>query len=145
MTGERMPERTIDVLIADDNFASRQWLVRLLNQYAKVRLREVRDGREAVLEFARRPAEITFLDIDMPEMNGMEALGEIRQHHPSAFIVMVSALSALDKVQAALAHGVNGFIVKPYSAQRIVDILGRYAAASASPPAAAQGSNSTTN
>ncbi|MGM9486736.1 response regulator transcription factor [Ideonella sp. YS5] len=119
--------RPLKVLAADDNFASRQWLARLLRQLAPVELREVRDGREALEAFHLARPDVVFLDIDMPELDGMQVLKEIRQADPQAFVVMVSALSSAAKVQQALELGVSGFIVKPYSAQRVVDILHRLA------------------
>jgi len=122
-------DRPLKVLIADGNFAGRQLLARLLRQLAPIEVTEARTGLAAVEAFRLATPDITFLDIDMPEMDGMQALQNLRQAQPEAFIVMVLALSAAQTVQQALALGVNGFIVKPYSGHRLLAILERYALA----------------
>lgn len=128
--------RVLRVLIADDDFGSRQLLGRLLNQFTRAQVCEARNGREAVEQFRLWSPDISFLDIDMPERDGLDVLAEIRSTGAPAFVVMVSALGSLAKVQQALELGVKGFIVKPYSARRVVDTLRRYAAEPAAHAAA---------
>ena len=114
------------ILIADDAFDSRQLLSRLLSRLVNADIHEARHGLAASQEYRLTRPQITFLDIDMPERDGMAVLKEIRDIDPNAFVVMVSAHSAIDKVQEAIAMGIGGFVVKPYSAQRIVDVLNKY-------------------
>jgi len=116
------------VLIVDDTFSSRQLLARMLNQVARLVIHEARDGDSAVAQYQRMRPQITFLDIDMPNKNGMDVLKEIRALDPSAYVVMVSAAGSIDTVQAALALGVGGFVVKPFSERRILDVMRKYAA-----------------
>ena len=122
-------DRPLKVLVADDNFAGRQLLSRLIGQLVHVRITEARTGLEAIEAFRLGQPDITFLDIDMPEMDGLQALQNIRETTPDAFVVMVSAMSSARTVQQALSLGVSGFIVKPYSGHRLIGILKRYAAA----------------
>ncbi len=118
----------LKILVADDTFASRQLLVRMLRQHVRAHVHEARHGLEAVQEFRALRPQITFLDIDMPEMDGMAVLEEIRGIEHDGFVVMVSAHGSLKKVQDALSLGVDGFVVKPFSGQRILDVLNKYAA-----------------
>ena len=116
------------ILIADDAFDSRQLLVRMLRSLTHADLHEVRDGEAAVREFeAMRPA-ITLLDVEMPLLDGMAALERIRESDPEAFVVIVSGNGRLETVQRAMSLGVGGFIVKPYSEQRVAAVLNTYAA-----------------
>jgi len=114
------------ILIADDAFDSRQLLARLLHQCVRAEVIEVRDGLAAIERFELIKPQITFLDIDMPGLDGMQVLERIRVVDPKAFVVMVSGSGAIKNVQAALALGVSGFVVKPYRPQRIVDMLHKY-------------------
>lgn len=114
------------ILVADDAFDSRQLLARLLRQHAHVEVSEVRDGLAAFEHYALTRPQITFLDIEMPGLDGMQVLERIRTVDPKAFVVMVSGSGALENVQAALALDVSGFVVKPYRPQRIVDVLHKY-------------------
>jgi two-component system chemotaxis response regulator CheY len=124
----------VKILVADDNFSGRQLLTRLLRQCTDAELIEARDGAEAVRLFGLARPQVCFLDIDMPELDGMAALKEMRGTDVDAFIVMVSAFSAADKVQEAVSLGIGGFVVKPYSARRIHDVLARYASATGRAP-----------
>lgn len=118
----------VKVLVADDAFDSRQWLTRLLRQFMRVHLIEARDGLEAIEAFRLLSPDIMFLDIDMPEKDGLAVLKDIRDVGSPAFVVIVSAHGGAAKVSEAVSLGVNGFVVKPYSARRILEILELYAA-----------------
>lgn len=114
------------ILIADDAFDSRQLLARLLHQWARCAVIEVRDGLAAFERYELVRPQLTFLDIEMPKLDGMQVLERIRAVDPKAFVVLVSGQGALKNVQAALALGVSGFVVKPYRPQRIFDMLHKY-------------------
>lgn len=120
-------EHYCDVLIADDTGHSREILAALLRQFAHgVKIREARDGGEALSAWRQLKPRVTFLDIDMPGQDGLAVLKAIHEEDPSAFVAMVSGLSSVDNVRKALATGASGFIVKPYKPQRIIDVLERY-------------------
>lgn len=125
-----MSDRTT-ILVADDSFDSRQLLTRLLGQHVDAEIVEVRNGQDAIEEFERLRPDLTFLDIDMPDRSGIDVLREVRAGAPTAFVVMVTGVSSAQKVQEALALGVGGFVVKPYSARRIFDVVRKYEAESA--------------
>jgi two-component system chemotaxis response regulator CheY len=116
------------IVIADDSFDSRQILARLLRQYVDADIVETRNGVDAWTECQRIKPQITFLDIDMPGRDGLEVLSDIRADDPKAFVVLVSGLSAVETVMKAISLGAGGFVVKPYAAQRILDVLQKYVA-----------------
>ena len=116
-----------DVLVADDSGHAREILSALLRQFCPgIEIREVRDGAAVVEAWVQWEPRITFLDIDMPGQNGLEILQALRENSPQAFVAMVTGHSSIQNVQVALAGGANGFIVKPFKPQRIVDVLERY-------------------
>ena len=116
-----------DVLIADDTGASRELLSAILRNFAgPLDIREARNGQEAVTLWQQLRPRITLLDIDMPGLDGLSALQQLRTIDPGAFVAMVSGGSSIDNVKQALALGAAGFVIKPYKPQRIVDLLQRY-------------------
>jgi two-component system chemotaxis response regulator CheY len=129
MTGSSTtPEARPVALVADDAHDSRTLLANML-RHAGLRVVEARDGAQAQTLFQEARPVLTFLDIDMPGTDGFAALEAIRALDPKATVVIVSATSSLANVQQTMQLGALGFVVKPYSAKRIIEIL-RQAAAS---------------
>ncbi len=116
------------ILVAEDVGSSRIWLVHLLRQFTVADLHEARDGPTALEMFRSLRPALTFLDIQMPGLDGMDVLAKIRaEGETSAFVVIVSGHSEPGIVLRASKLGVGGFVVKPYSAARVMAILIRYA------------------
>ncbi|MCL4739804.1 MAG: response regulator [Burkholderiaceae bacterium] len=125
----RAADRPRRILVADDVGDSRVLLVRLLRQFTAAEIHEARDGSRALERFRRLRPDITLLDVDMPERDGMSVLNEIRRDGDTeAFVAMVTARSEAGLVHDAVAQGVGSFVVKPYSARRVLDMLQRYVA-----------------
>ena len=120
----------VTILVVDDKNDSRQLLMRMLRQATRALVLEARDGDQAVNDFLAHQPALTFLDIDMPGTNGLAALSAIRAVSPDASIVMVSGTSSASNVKEALALGAAGFVVKPYSAGRILAVLEKFEKAS---------------
>ena len=114
---------TISVLIADDESLMRQLLASILRSMGYQNIKFAADGPQAVEAINDDGIQIAFLDIDMPGFTGLEVLGIVKETRPDCFLVIVSAHSALDNVMASLSAGARGFIVKPYNAQKIHDVL----------------------
>jgi len=124
-------KRGCDVLLADDAGPSREILSAILRNFASgLRLHEVRNGADAVQAWRSLSPHVTMLDLDMPGLDGLQALQQIREADPTSFVAIVSAGSSLDNVRKALALGASGFVVKPYKPQRILDVLKKYETAS---------------
>jgi YesN/AraC family two-component response regulator len=123
----RPAARPLRILIADDTPAIREILTRMLRQSVDAQHFEARNGHEAVREYRAKLPHLVFLDIDMPGSDGLSALKEIRSIDPEAYVVIVSGHGSLEKVQQALALGVAGFVVKPFSSKRIAEVLQKFA------------------
>jgi two-component system chemotaxis response regulator CheY len=126
-SGMAVAARELRILIADDTPAIREILVRMLRQSVDAQHFEARNGLEAVREYRAKLPHLSFLDIDMPGADGLTALKEIRSFDPQAYVVIVSGHGSLEKVQEALALGVAGFVVKPFSSKRIAEVLQKFA------------------
>lgn len=110
------------VLIAEDEALIRMDLKEMLEEEGHEIVGEARNGREA-LDMARelRP-DVIFMDIQMPEMNGIEAAEAITAE-AIAPVVMVTAFSQTSYVEQAAASGAMAYIVKPFTRKDIVPAM----------------------
>jgi two-component system chemotaxis response regulator CheY len=83
------------------------------------------NGKEAVDKYFELRPDIVTMDITMPEMDGVEALTEIKKKDPSAKIVMISALGQESWVRKAIILGASGFVIKPYKEEHIIQTLNK--------------------
>lgn len=114
-------------IVADDVMETRELLRHTLEKCGCNVLCTAEDGDDALEKIHRHHPDIVFVDIDMPKKNGLQVLRALKDANIEAFVVMVSGHSTLENVQAALGQGAQGFIVKPFTMQRVQQILVKYA------------------
>ncbi|MGZ3157550.1 MAG: response regulator [Burkholderiaceae bacterium] len=114
------------ILIADDNVVSLELLRGILVNFGCRNIQKYRNGKDAVEAYKNEQSDVLFLDIEMPEMNGLETLKAIRAINPDAFVAIVSGETSITNIQESLSSGAQGFVVKPYSPSRIQEILDKY-------------------
>src|SRR5882757_7336694 len=117
------------VLIVDDDPFIRKLIATTLEDVAGFELAEASNGAEAVAVAASAAPQLIFLDIDMPEMDGLEACRQIRASPATAesTIVMLTAAAADGVEREAESAGADLFLTKPFSPLellRLVDELG---------------------
>jgi DNA-binding NarL/FixJ family response regulator len=116
-------KKPLRIVIADDDAITSGALRILLNEHGCQVIGEARDGERAVeLCEAHRP-DIAFLDINMPRLDGHQAVERIRACAPDTGMIMITSVPTLDNVQRALQSGITGFVVKPFSAVKVVDAI----------------------
>jgi len=113
----------IKIVIADDDATTRFVLRLQLQEQLYSVVGEAADGEKAIEVCAQYKPDIAFIDIQMPNMNGLEASMQIRQQFPNISIIMISALSTLDNVKQAMQAGASGFVVKPFSAIKLTEAI----------------------
>lgn len=118
--------RSLRILIADDDATTRYALRLLLRHAGHEIVGEASDGEKAVELCQAQGPQIAFLDIDMPQMDGHEAARRIRRMHPGIGLIMVSAASTVENVQAALHAGASGFVVKPFNAGKVEEAIANW-------------------
>jgi two-component system chemotaxis response regulator CheY len=121
------------VLIVDDDQFIRRLIATTLEDVAGFDLHEAADGREALQVAAEQAPTLVFLDVDMPELNGIDACRALRQQESTsgATIVMLTAAHGDEVERRAEAAGADLFLTKPFSPLdllRLVDELGDKAA-----------------
>ena len=83
------------------------------------------NGEEAWRSFSKHGPVVTFLDIAMPGIDGIEALRRIRMIDPEAVVVMLTASSDQQTVLLAVEAGASDFITKPATVARLKDAMER--------------------
>ncbi|CEI72285.1 MULTISPECIES: response regulator [Romboutsia] len=113
------------VLIVDDAAFMRMSIRNMLENNGFEIVGEAENGVMAIEKYKELQPEVVTMDITMPEMDGLEALREIKKIDPSASVVMVSALGQEARMKEAIIYGAKGFIVKPFKEEIIVSALSK--------------------
>jgi DNA-binding response OmpR family regulator len=104
---------SIRILVADDYEGWRCKVCQLLQAHPEFQvIGEASDGSEAVQKAAELNPDLILLDINLPELNGIEAARRIRQLSSSSKILFLSQYNSLDVVRAALSTGALGYVCK---------------------------------
>ncbi|TMN21392.1 response regulator [Lentibacillus cibarius] len=111
------------ILVTDDAAFMRMQLKNNLTQLGHEVIGEAENGQDAVEKYKELEPELITMDITMPEMNGVEAVKEIKKLNSDVKIIMCSAMGQQEMVLEAIRAGANDFIVKPFSADRIKEAL----------------------
>ncbi|RYD50754.1 MAG: response regulator [Sphingobacteriales bacterium] len=128
--GAMMKERlmkpaVLNLLFVEDEPTIRQLLNNLLATSGHS-LSFAANSEDAVRAYIRKPPHIVFLDINLPDVSGLELLELIGKYDPKAHAVMLTSSGAQEKVKTAVQQGVKGYIVKPFSRQKLAECIDRY-------------------
>ena len=112
--GEVVSDRKpIRLLVADDHALLRQGIASLVGLESDMKMvAEASTGREAVEQFKAHRPDITLMDLQMPEMSGIEAMIAIRSEFPNARIIVLTTYAGDVQVMRALKAGARGYILK---------------------------------
>jgi two-component system, chemotaxis family, chemotaxis protein CheY len=113
------------VLVVDDSAVATRQLVKIVEGLTGFTVVATAvDGTEGIKLYERHKPDLVFLDVVMPVLNGIECLRTIMQITPTARVVVVSSLGAVDRdVEEALRLGARGVINKPFDAKRVADTI----------------------
>ncbi|HEY9582138.1 MAG TPA: response regulator, partial [Savagea sp.] len=106
---------TIRVLVVDDSAFMRKIISDILNKHPKIEVIDVaRNGKEAVEKTIRLKPDVITLDIEMPIMDGLEALDHIMKEVPTPVVMLSSmAKASSDSTMVAIEKGAVDFVAKP--------------------------------
>ncbi|MPX72382.1 response regulator [Moraxella catarrhalis] len=104
---------SIKVLVVDDHDLVRMGITRMLDDDANIEvIGEAIDGDSAVMQVRALSPDVVLLDVNMPNINGVEATRRIKQFNPNIKVLAVSSLTAQPYPSMLLKAGVNGYITK---------------------------------
>ena len=111
------------VLIVDDAAFMRMMIKDILEKNGFEVVGEASNGQIAVDLYKKEKPDIVTMDITMPDMDGIEAVKQIRAFSPEAKIIMCSAMWQQSMVMDAIRAGAKDFIVKPFQADRVLEAV----------------------
>ena len=112
------------ILVAEDNPSNQKVLVEMLKRMG-YRADAVADGREVIEALERRPYDLIFMDVKMPEMDGLLATKEIRRRWPTngPKIIAITAYALSGDREKCLEAGMDGYIAKPVQKAELAKVL----------------------
>jgi DNA-binding NarL/FixJ family response regulator len=114
----------IRVLAVDDHALLRDGIAALIGNQADMELvAEASNGREAVELFRQHHPDVTLMDLQMPEMGGIDALSAIRGEFPEARIIVLTTYAGDVQVFRALKAGARGFLLKGLLRKELLDTI----------------------
>ena len=120
-------DKNIRILIVDDFSTMRRIIKNLLNDLGFFNTAEADDGTSALVELQREPFDMVITDWNMPGMPGIELLRAIRKDPALAKmpVLLVTAEAKREQIIEAAQAGVNGYVIKPFTAATLNDKLGK--------------------
>ncbi len=114
----------IRILIVDDHPVVREGLVALIERREDMTVvGEANNGREALEQFRRLTPDVTLLDLRMPEVDGLTAITSIREHAPTARIVVLTTYDSDEDIYRGLRAGAKAYLLKDTPPQELLDTI----------------------
>ncbi|KQV95032.1 response regulator [Pelomonas sp. Root1237] len=114
----------IQVLCVDDHPIVRQGIAMLLSVEPDMALvAEAANGREAIQQFRAHRPDVTLMDLQMPGMSGLDAIGAIRAEFPEARIIVLTTYAGDAQAQRALQAGARGYLLKNALHKELLDAI----------------------
>ncbi len=113
-----------NVLVVDDHALLRTGVANIINQEPDLQVvAEAANGVEAVDMFERHHPDVTLLDLRMPEMEGVEAVRQIRVRDPQAKVIILTTYDTDEDITRALKAGAKAYVLKDISAEALVTCI----------------------
>lgn len=121
MNAETAPIR---VLVVDDHPLLREGVAAVVERQADmVLVAEAADGREAIERFREHQPDVTLMDLQMPEMGGVEAIAAIRHHCPNARVIVLTTHHGDVQALRAFKAGASGYLLKSMVRKELVETI----------------------
>ncbi|MFH1650811.1 MAG: response regulator [Chloroflexota bacterium] len=110
------------ILVVDDQFGDRETLKVMLEDRG-YRVATAADGGEAIRMVQERHYDIIFLDVRMPDMNGVETFEEVKKLDPRAAVIMMTGYSEEEMMERAVNQGAYTCIRKPFEMESVIKLV----------------------
>lgn len=123
MKDKLVKKDSLTILVIDDNQTHRSFAVQAFEGHERYTAANARAGMD---QFEECSPDITLIDIGLPDGNGLELLEKIIQYDPEAYAVMLTASRIASDVEKARQIGAAGYVLKPFSRQKLLDCIQVY-------------------
>lgn len=121
---ELLGKSVIRVLSVDDHPLLREGVAALITNQSDMELvAEASNGREAIDLFRKHRPDVTLMDLQMPEMNGIDAISAIRGEFPDARIIVLTTFTGDVQVMRALKAGARGYLLKGLLRRELLEAI----------------------
>ncbi len=114
-----------NVLVVDDSAFMRNMLKNIITQAGGNVVGEAGDGQEAIDKVNELQPQVVFLDIMMPNVNGLDALKKIKSDHPDIKVVMCTSAGQEKIIAEAVETGASEFVKKPFKPDEINQVIAK--------------------
>ena len=119
---EKSLHEKIIILVVDDQFANREILKRILEDKG-YRVATARDGAEAIEMVKNRHYDIIFLDVRLPDMNGVETFEQVNKIDPLATVIMMTGCDEDNLIKRAISQGAYTCLHKPFDIEKVLALV----------------------
>lgn len=114
----------IQIMVVDDHHIVRQGLVALIGTLPDIKvIAEAADGVQAVELYRKHRPDITLMDLRLPNLNGVDAITQIRREFPEARIIVLTTFDGDEDIYRALQAGAKGYLLKGMNADELTDAI----------------------
>ncbi len=115
---------SIRILAVDDHPQFREGIATILATQPDMNLvAQACNGHEAIVEFRTHRPDITLMDLQMPKMDGVDAMIAIRREFPEARIIVLTTFASEVEIQRALEAGACAYILKSLAPGKVMDVI----------------------
>ena len=119
-----MAPAKIRVLTVDDHPLLREGIKAIIDQAEDMEMvAQAANGREAIQQFRKVRPDVTLMDVQMPELDGIEALVTIRSEYPDARVIVLTTYKGDAQAMRALKAGAHAFLLKSLLQQEMLDTI----------------------
>lgn len=131
----------LKILVVEDEQIMQERLVEMLYKTGASHVVACEDAAGARKAFGESRFHIILLDLGLPDGNGHDLMEEFKATYEDQHIVLVTADDSIESIQKAISAGANGYVVKPYSQEKIHDVVNNYIMVHGEEPDITQGLN----
>ena len=110
------------ILVVDDQFGVRKVLKAILEGKG-YRVATAKDGAEAIEMVKEKHYDIIFLDVKLPDINGVETFEQVKKIDPEAVVIMMTGYCVEDLVRRAISQGAYTCIYKPFDMEKVIGLV----------------------
>jgi len=125
---------SLRVLVVDDSSAMRAFVRVAIEEATPAKISEAASGFDALRMLPREPFDVVIVDINMPDINGLEVAAFMRsgEVHRNTPLILMSTESAPRDRERGLALGADAFLCKPFTAEQLLEAIGALRSGAAS-------------